>query len=503
MWTSTVLVMPFGCLLTACHSDAGSTYADYATGDPGAAGDAAQGDAWTSLAREPMDAGGPGTADAQALATDGMSSNDDDAAMGTMHDGAMSGRDDCAQGHAADPRDEHMPHQPDEWLANNGDIDLVVPKAVLDWMGERVWEKSHDAWHNIRRCETGWYADGSPFADSPGRFICVHTELIPVHQECTDAEDGYEFLVMHRHMIQSLRQAFPKHPGLFEGFPHFPYQASDVPPQWQGRFDTGWSDEILAVADVLEHVESNLDRFPSEGDLGKYIQCGNGTNGIGSIHGALHFKWVVADSPHSLGNQEVNIDNHMFWKLHGWIDQVWERYRVAKALPADEPKLQQALAEQCHEMHRLGKLFEPGSGAPSDASSPDSTPSTDAALPAEHGYFAEQVRPILDKNCSGCHRGGSPPAGLSLGGNISSADIVAGLVNIPSMHGGQFKRVVPGKPEESWFYLKTAGLAATAGCAGATCNPQVMPPAGKVTLTPDDLGILYDWIANGAVAPTP
>jgi hypothetical protein len=37
---------------------------------------------------------------------------------------------------------------------------------------------------------------------------------------------------MHRHMMQSLRQAFPQHTALFQGFPHFPFNATDVPQEW-------------------------------------------------------------------------------------------------------------------------------------------------------------------------------------------------------------------------------------------------------------------------------
>lgn len=78
--------------------------------------------------------------------------------------------------------------------------------------------------------------------------ICTHTELIADHQECEDAEDGYQFLVMHRHMIQSLRQAFPQHAALFEGFPSFATEASDVPAAWQDRFGTGWTQEVQDTA---------------------------------------------------------------------------------------------------------------------------------------------------------------------------------------------------------------------------------------------------------------
>ncbi|HEY5960999.1 MAG TPA: hypothetical protein VIV60_30795, partial [Polyangiaceae bacterium] len=221
------------------------------------------------------------------------------------------------------------------------------------------------------------------------------------------------------------------------------------------------------------------------------IQCGKAGSATTSIHGALHFKWVVNESPHSLGKQPVNIENFMFWKLHGWIDDIWERYRKSKGLAPDAEQLKQALTAQCREMHMLGTVVDP------NANSHNSDP-----LPVEHGYFHEKVRPILEDTCSGCHGDTSPQAGLSLGGHISSADIVKGLVDVQAMYGGQFKRVVAGNPNQSWFYLKPAGQADNAGCSASSCNTEVMPPTGKVTLTSSELDIIRQWITDGAAAPT-
>ena len=89
-----------------------------------------------------------------------------------------------------------------------------------------------------------------------------------------------------------------------------------------------------------------------------------------------------------------------------------------------------------------------------------------------------------------------------LAGDVSSAQIVAGLVNEPSFFGGQFARVVPGQPDQSWLYLKVSGAASSAGCEGSMCNPQVMPPSGgAVTLSEAELATLREWIASGAPAP--
>jgi hypothetical protein len=403
--------------------------------------------------------------------------------------GAAHDHDHCVSGELVDPGDAQLTGKPDTWKASNGDIDLVVPKAVLTWMHDRVWEQSHDAWHNVRRCRGG----GIPGVTGGTTALCTtHTELIAPHQECSDAEDGYQFLVMHRHMMQALRQAFPQHQELFQGFPHFPLAATDVPEEWRARWGTGWAANIKTTAMTLEDIENKLSMFPTEGDLGKFIQCGGMASGASSIHGALHFKWVVNESPYSLGKQTVNIDNHMFWKLHGWIDEIWERYRVAKGLAATEPKLVQALVDQCREMHALGVAIDP-----TQASDPN------APLPVEHGVFHEMVRPILEKNCSSCHSESSPEAGMALGGHISSADVVKGLVNVTAMHGGQFKRIVPKNAEQSWLYLKVSGMAASAGCSGASCNNQVMPPTGQITLTQTELNTIKQWIVDGAAAPTP
>ena len=47
---------------------------------------------------------------------------------------------------------------------------------------------------------------------------------------------------------------------------------------------------------------------------------------------ALHAQWAITGSPSTLGSQAVNIENYVFWKLHGWIDDVWERYRTAQGM---------------------------------------------------------------------------------------------------------------------------------------------------------------------------
>ena len=397
--------------------------------------------------------------------------------------------DHCVDGFPADPGDAQLTNvEPDEWVSTAGEIDLFMPKPVLAWMHKHKWMEAHDAWHNVRRCMSFL-----SFPHSPTVNICdEHPDLIAKHQECSGADDGYAFLVEHRHMLNGFKQAFPQHTELFVGFEKFPFDAQSVPEQWRDRFSTGWSAQIRRVAETLEDIENNLSMFPTEGDLGYYMQCGGmGQLGAASaIHTALHFKWTVSGSPHALSDQVVDLGNYMFWKLHGWIDAVWERWRIAKGLPSDDPELKKALIDQCREMHTLAAEIGPADGS---TSPPE-------PLPKESGSFHERVRPILEDNCAACHAGANAEGGLVLGGAISSALIVRNLVGVASVRGGQFQRVLPGDPDRSWFYLKPADRAVTAGCTG-TCNAQVMPPTGMVTLSQAQLEIIRSWIADGAPGP--
>jgi hypothetical protein len=107
---------------------------------------------------------------------------------------------------------------------------------------------------------------------------------------------------------------------------------------------------------------------------------------------------------------------------------------------------------------------------------------------AETGHFAQQVRPFFDRTCGGCHSAIAPSAGVTLGGmNVSSADVVKGIVGVKSMN-GEYNLIEPGAPERSWIYLKASGDVATVSCAGA-CDREKMPPSGA-GLSAAELGTL-------------
>lgn len=373
-------------------------------------------------------------------------------------------------------------------FTQNNQTDVVVQPEVIKWMEDHAWQEAHFTWHEVRRC--------SSFGNRGGVINpCTYPEMKPEQNECTGAQDGYEFLVMHRHMIQSLKQLWPKHAEQFEGWKKFPAK-TDYPSQVQQYFRdwTSANKSNASLADTIDTMtkEEVLRRWPTEGDFGKWIQCSDS-----GLHGALHFNgYPPNNQAHSIANQRRNLDGYLFWKLHGWIDNVWEKYRVKTGIATNDTKLQKELVAQCREMDFWSSKIDPNSVKPEEP----------VVIAPEKGYFHETVRPALERaGCATCH-GVGEDGNLRLGYEISSADIVKRLVNVDSANAEAYRLVVPGDPEHSWLYLKASGGSKTISVVcrdGATGCKQSMPPGGGAGLTQTELNALYKWIKDGAPAPTP
>lgn len=373
----------------------------------------------------------------------------------------------------------------------NEQADATVRPEVIQWMEEQHWQEAHFQWHQIRRC-----GNNRPGGERGVVDICQYTDLLPEANECENPQDGYEFLVMHRHMIQTLKQLWPDHADHFSAWERFPSR-EDYPEIVQEYF-SDWNNSILEQAAIADNIEDHLDDFATEGELGMWLQCGSLSRfSFTNLHAALHFNgFPPLNQSHSVANGRRNLDSFIFWKLHGWIDNVWERYRIAKGLTDEDPQLQQELIAQCVEMHALAEIV-------ASVVEPPDEPDPEEDL-VESGFFHEEVRPALESfGCSTCH-GAGEEAGLRLGFQVSSTEIVSRLVNQDSAHASGYKLVVPGEPEQSWLYLKASGLSATTDveCVGVTNCQQAMPPGGNARLPEEGLAKLREWIEMGAPAPT-
>ncbi|GHC43380.1 c-type cytochrome domain-containing protein [Roseibacillus persicicus] len=89
--------------------------------------------------------------------------------------------------------------------------------------------------------------------------------------------------------------------------------------------------------------------------------------------------------------------------------------------------------------------------------------------------FARHVKPILEERCVWCHDG-------------SDKKMPYKLTNREEAF--KNKRIVPGKPNQSLFYLAASGQ-----------HPTLKMPAVGIKIAPSDLEVLERWISAGAVWP--
>lgn len=117
---------------------------------------------------------------------------------------------------------------------------------------------------------------------------------------------------------------------------------------------------------------------------------------------------------------------------------------------------------------------------------------------AEGVSLQDLVSQIFNNNalgaqrCTNCHAGGSPLGGLNLQtAELAYANLVgANGEGVNANGNANFKRVLPGNPDESYIILKLEG--------DARAGSQM--PLNETPLTQTQIDMVRDWIANGAPA---
>jgi mono/diheme cytochrome c family protein len=99
--------------------------------------------------------------------------------------------------------------------------------------------------------------------------------------------------------------------------------------------------------------------------------------------------------------------------------------------------------------------------------------------------FAANVQPIFDANCTSCHDGALPPAGLNLEPDLAYGEIV----NVDSFQIPALKRVLPFDPANSYLFQKITGA------DGILNNPM---PIGGFPMTDAEIATIEAWITQGA-----
>jgi hypothetical protein len=125
------------------------------------------------------------------------------------------------------------------------------------------------------------------------------------------------------------------------------------------------------------------------------------------------------------------------------------------------------------------------------------TAACDSAEPAQDPTFEAIVQDIFAPSCtfSSCHT--NPTIAGSL--DLTPEKACDTLVNTPSCLFPDRMRIVPGHPEDSFFFHKLSGQGldeAPTGSCGTQTN--LLMPFGASALPDHQLALVHDWIAAGA-----
>lgn len=211
-----------------------------------------------------------------------------------------------------------------------------LPAEVSRWLAERHWPAAYALWQRARRCQSGF---GALDPDACGQLPA------PAEDICQGPQDGLAFLAMHRHLLHSLRAAWPSYLDEWASWRRLP-ERSDYPADLQNAF-TPWPSAVLRAAQLVDSLRSMpraqmLARWPTEGAFGQWLQCGTTAGGMAadSLYGAL-----LANAGLDLASQRL--DSRLLWRHQAWLDRAWDVYRAKLGQTPDDPQLQALLIQQC------------------------------------------------------------------------------------------------------------------------------------------------------------
>lgn len=207
-----------------------------------------------------------------------------------------------------------------------------VPSAIVSFEDRLAWGDHHLEWHMERRWSsvTGDH-QMLDYAQSHGWKKADHQE--------GDMGNGRDFLVMHRAMLEILRDQFPKQKALFDGFDKVPTNPKDKTtpcPDPAKKFDP----KMEASLATLEAIADHAGDFADDDAFGLFLETSiKQTKAGAGLHNYLHVRFSKDGSPIDVGDPTLNLKNKVFWRIHGWIDRKWSEFRAAKGLPVEDAAL--------------------------------------------------------------------------------------------------------------------------------------------------------------------
>jgi hypothetical protein len=227
--------------------------------------------------------------------------------------------------------------------ADGETVAYMMPADVVKFEREHGWGKMHLKFHTERMWDR-LTRSGQEWNQRMGFSRATLQEGEPT--------TGLEFLAMHRHMITMLREQFPDHADLFAGWERPPTDPRDPTTPIPGTRPIKVSPAMLEALDRIQD-DAQLAQFADDDEFGLWLQTrlrptadepfAATEDPTAGLHNYLHGRFQDAKSPVNVGNPAVNLENEVFWRIHGWVDARWTAYRAAKGLTNDDPAYQEAL----------------------------------------------------------------------------------------------------------------------------------------------------------------
>ena len=241
-----------------------------------------------------------------------------------------------------------------------GAIDRPLPEAIVQFERRLGWGYVHRGWHETRQWD--YIAAVEAYADRYAYALGAGWKRAAVQEGAPGS--GLEFLAMHRAMLGSLRARFPEHAALFDGWATVPTEATEADPLPPGPDGAPPREFLASMRTTLARLADELGTFAGDDDLGRFLETQHrptdadpfaraSEGGVG-IHTYFHVRFDDARSPIRMQSFARNLEGEVFFRVHGWIDRVWTRYRAARGLDdATDAAYREAMHHAC--MHtRLG-----------------------------------------------------------------------------------------------------------------------------------------------------
>jgi hypothetical protein len=217
-----------------------------------------------------------------------------------------------------------------------------MPSTIVGFEDRHNWGDHHLEWHMERRWDS--------VASNPQDLEWAQNKgWKKAQRQEGDKGNGLEFLIMHRAMMEVLRENFPRNQDLFVGFDKIPTDPRDrTTPCPSGK---AFDPKMVKVLTKLDAIADNADDFADDDAFGLYIETSIGQRKAGAgIHNYLHVRFSKEGSSIDVGDPTLNLKNRVFWRIHGFIDRKWSEFRKAKGLPPEDRDLRRAIDEQKRHM---------------------------------------------------------------------------------------------------------------------------------------------------------